>query len=79
MYQQPHDEPSYPPQQQVIYVQQPPVPAKPKNKTMKTMAIIFIAVGLALSIFTTVPTYGVLFGVLWFTCNAMGLVFLCLI
>ena len=68
---------SQPPQ--VIYVPQPPAPAKPKNKTMKTLAIIFIAVGLALAFLGILPTVGILFGVLGFACSAMALIFVCLI
>ncbi len=85
MYQQPHDEPHYPQnypqsaQPQFVYVPQPPAPAKPKNKTMKTLAIVFVSVGLALTVFSIVPTVGVLFGVFGFACSAMALIFVCLI
>ena len=81
MYNQPHDEPHYPQsaQPQFVYVPQPPAPAKPKNKTMKTLAIVFVSVGLALTVFSIAPTVGVLFGVLGFACSAMALIFVCLI
>jgi len=63
--------------QQLLYYSPPQPLDKPKNKTMKTLAIISFSVGLFLAFFSVIPTIGVVFGFFGFFCNVMGLIFLC--
>lgn len=67
---------NYPPPN---YYFPPPNTGRPRNETMKAIAIILFVVGFFLNVIALVPFFGFFFGLFGLLCDLIGFVCVCLI